>query len=206
MQYGCGHSAPKEWVNFDVSPTLRIQKTPVLGTLLKKQLNTTFPQNVRYGDIIKGLPISSDSCDGVYCSHTLEHLSLSDFRLALRNTYRILKKGGVFRCVVPDLEFCARSYVDALNQGNEEASIAFVGSILMGLQERPRGLAGLVKSYFGNAHHLWMWDSKSLAHELQKAGFSEIRNCKFNDSDDEMFMHVEDEGRFQNAVAIECRK
>ena len=206
VQYGCGHSAPKEWVNFDVSPTLRIQKTPVIGTLLKKQLNTTFPVNVQYGDIIKGLPISSDSCDGVYCSHTLEHLSLQDFRKALQNTYRILKDGGIFRCVVPDLEYCARNYLDALGQGQAQASVEFVSSILMGVKERPRGVKGLLGSYFGNSHHLWMWDHKSLANELKQVGFRDIRNCTFNDSQDDMFTRVEDAGRFENAVAIECRK
>ena len=93
VQYGCGLSAPKEWTNFDVSPTLRIQKTPIIGTVLKRHLNTFFPPNVIYGDIIKGLPIDENSCDGLYCSHTLEHLSLQDLRQALRNSIKIMKKG-----------------------------------------------------------------------------------------------------------------
>ena len=33
VQYGCGLSAPNEWINFDVSPTLRIQKIPIIGSL-----------------------------------------------------------------------------------------------------------------------------------------------------------------------------
>lgn len=79
VQYGCGLSAPKEWINFDVSPTLRIQKVPILGTLLKKRLNINFPTNVLHGDIIEGLPIERNSCDGLCCSHLLEHLSFQDF-------------------------------------------------------------------------------------------------------------------------------
>jgi hypothetical protein len=51
-----------------------------------------------------------------------------------------------------------------------------------------------------------MWDSKSLSEELKNVGFTQIRNCKFNDSEDEMFKQVEDFGRFENAVAIESRK
>src|SRR4051812_24771119 len=115
VQYGCGHSAPVEWINFDISPTLRIQKTPIIGSLFKKQLNTTFPDNVRYGDIVKGLPIEENKCDGLYCSHVLEHLSLFDFRKALSNSYKILKPGGIFRCVIPDLEFSARKYIQNLD-------------------------------------------------------------------------------------------
>ena len=206
VQYGCGLSAPKEWINFDVSPTLRIQKTPILGTILKSKLNTAFPSNVLYGDIIKGLPIDENSCDGLYCSHTLEHLSLQDFRQAIINSFKILKKGGIFRCIVPDLEFVARSYIKELDNGDNLASLNFINNTALGMKERPRGLKGFFSSFFGNSRHLWMWDNKSLLAELKDVGFTQIRACKFNDSDDDMFKSVEDINRFENVVAIECRK
>ncbi len=206
VQYGCGLSAPEQWKNYDVSPTLRIQKLPVIGSLLRKQVNVVFPENVMYGDIVKGLPVMENSCDGIYCSHTLEHLSLNDFRSSLKNSYKILKKGGIFRCVLPDIEFLARSYITELDSGNRSASIRFMEYSLLGIKERPKGLNGLISSFFGNSHHLWMWDSKSLAVELASVGFVAIRDCKFNDSEDEMFKFVESEDRFLNAVAIECRK
>lgn len=207
VQYGCGHSAPKEWINFDSSPTLRIQKMPLLGQMLKRQLNTIFPENVRYGDIIKGLPIDENSCDGVYCSHTLEHLSLQDFRVALKNTYKILKKDGVFRCIVPDLEYSARKYIKSLDDGNSLASVEFIGAnTLLGIEKRSRGLKGLLNSFFGNSHHLWMWDKKSMSEELRKSGFNQIRICSYNDCDDVMFKHVEEYSRFEYAVSIECIK
>ena len=207
VQYGCGQSAPKEWVNFDVSPTLRIQKTPLIGSLLRKRLSANFPANVRYGDIIKGLPVAAESCDGLYCSHVLEHLSLADFRASLQNSYKILKKGGVFRCILPDLERPARQYIQALDAGDATASARFIGrNTLLGMEERPRGLKGLIRSYYGNSLHLWMWDHLSLAEELRQAGFVEIRKCSFNDCEDPMFKLVEEKSRFEGAVAIECRK
>lgn len=206
VQYGCGLSAPKTWINFDVSPTLRIQKTPILGILLRRKLNTIFPENVMYGDIIKGLPVAENSCDGLYCSHTLEHLSLNDFRIALVNSYKILKKGGIFRCVVPDLEFESRIYIEELDKGNALASFDFMRNTLLGIDVRPRGVKGFLSSFFGNSHHLWMWDSKSLSEELKNVGFIQLRLAKFNDSEDEMFKHVEDITRLENAVVIECRK
>lgn len=206
VQYGCGLSAPAEWINFDSSPTLRIQKSPV-GKLLKGKLNATFPPNVLYGDIIKGLPIEDNSCDGLYCSHTLEHLSLKDFRTALVNSYKVLRKGGIFRCVVPDLESAARAYIKGLEKGESLSSIKFFEDTLLGMSERPRSVKGLLSSLFGNYQHLWMWDSKSLSEELRKAGFTDIRVCFFNDSEDEMFKYVEDIARFDaDAIAIECRK
>jgi predicted SAM-dependent methyltransferase len=203
VQYGCGLSAPKEWINFDVSPTLIIQKTPLIGRLLRNRLNIIFPSNVRYGNIITGLPIKDNSCQGVYCSHVLEHLSLEDFRTALKNTYKILGNGGIFRCVVPDLEYPARLYIESLDKGDNLASIKFVGvNTLLGVDKRKRFWSSL----FGSTHHLWMWDSKSLSNELKNVGFSNIRDCKSNDSKNEMFKLVEDENRFRNVVAIECVK
>lgn len=206
VQYGCGLAAPKEWINFDVSPTLRIQKIPIFGKLLKGKLNTVFPDNVKYGDIIKGLPVDDNSCDGLYCSHTLEHLSLIDFQIALKNSYRILKKDGIFRCVVPNLEWAARVYIESLDQGDENASLIFMKEIMLGVKERPKGIKGLLSTFFGNSNHLWMWDFKSLSNALENAGFAKVRRCKFNDSQDNMFNLVEDEGRFRNAVAVECQK
>jgi SAM-dependent methyltransferase len=206
VQYGCGLTAPVQWENYDVSPTLRIQKIPILGRLLRGRLNAHFPDNVRFGNIIKGLPVEKDSCDGVYCSHTLEHLSLADFRKALKNTYLILKPNGIFRCVVPDLEWAARKYVHSLDKGESAATLEFFADTRLGAKKRPRGPVELLSSFFGNSDHLWMWDHRSLSEELMKAGFVLVRSCEFNDCPDEMFRLVEDRGRFYNAVAVECRK
>ena len=208
VQYGCGTVAPERWENFDNSPTLKIQKLPLINFLYKKNRKyPLFPSNVRKGDIVKGLPVNDDFCDGLFCSHVLEHLSLNDFRLALRNSYKILKPGGIFRCVVPDLEFAARTYIASLKAGYDLASIDFVEkNTSLGSVNRIRRIKEQIIAAYGNSRHLWMWDTKSLSSELRDAGFIAIRPCKFGDCEDEMFRYVENEDRFVNAVAIECRK
>jgi len=206
VQYGCGLSAPPGWTNYDASPTLRIQRIFILGSIVRKRVNVVFPPNVKYGDIIKGLPEADNSCDGIYCSHVLEHLALNDFRTALANTYKILKPGGMFRCVVPDLEWAAREYIKSFDGNDESASFEFLKETLLGTQKRIRGIKGVVAKVYGNSSHLWMWDRKSLSKELRDAGFSDVRVCSFNDSEDDMFKPVESEGRFIHAVALECRK
>jgi len=206
VQYGCGLSAPLFWRNFDVSPTLRLQKMPLLGGLIKGKLNTVFPDNVEYGDIIKGLPVADNSCDGVYCSHTLEHLSFNDCKIALKNTYAMLRPNGIFRCIVPDLEILARNYLSSLSSGNKNAGNSFMEQTLLGIKVRPRGLKKFVTSYLGNSHHLWMWDQYSLEEELNKAGFASVRVCKYNDSADIVFAEVESEGRFINSICLEAVK
>ena len=203
-QYGCGLSAPEDWLNYDASPTLRIQRTPVLNVLIKPK--PLFPKNVQYGDIIKGLPVEDNELDGIYCSHVLEHLSLEDLRIALRNTYKVLKPGGIFRLVLPDLEYCAHRYLDELAGGDATAAMNFIEHYTMlGIVHRPRGLRGMVRSFLGNSHHLWLWDYASLSAELTAAGFRDIRRCAYHDGP-EAFYAVEDPGRFNDCLAIESFK
>lgn len=202
VNYGCGFSAPDSWLNYDASMTLRFERIPFLGRLYTKN-SKRFPKNIRYGDIVKGLPLSNNSVDMVFCSHMLEHLSLNDFRMALKNTLNILKEGGVFRLVVPDLKQLAENY---LNSNDEDASIQFVRNTLMGEEGRSQGLRSAAFNLLGNSKHLWMWDFISVQYELDLAGFVMIRECKYGDADDAMFKLVEDENRFMQAVCVECRK
>ena len=206
IHYGCGLTAPPEWINFDSSPTLRIQKIPLLRKLLKKKLNVVFPDNVLYGDITKGLPITKSSADGVFCSHVLEHLSLNEFRIALSNTYSILKTNGIFRCVLPDMEYLAKVYLKDLQEQKPDACIKFIESTLMGKKNRTKNTIELIVNVFGNSHHLWMWDTNSLIFELKQIGFNSIRKCNCHDSKDPMFKFVENPERFIGAVALECIK
>ncbi len=202
VQYGCGWSAPESWRNFDASPTLRFERLPILGKMYGKN-ERRFPENAEYGDIVKGLPVQEDSCDGVYCSHVLEHLALNDFRVALRNTHKILKPGGIFRLVVPDLHVCATKYV---NSEAADAASAFLRETCLGEERRPRSAKEMLISWLGNSRHLWMWDYKAMAPELERAGFAEVRRAAFGDSSDAMFRHVEDKGRWDDCLGIECRK
>jgi hypothetical protein len=202
VQYGCGWSAPKSWRNFDASPTLRFERIPFIGKLYTKN-NSRFPPNVEFGDIVDGLPILDNSCKGIYCSHILEHLSLEDFRSALKNTYKILEIGGCFRLVLPDLEYSIKQYID--NQ-SIDASLMFMRETFLGKEKRSRGLKSFISEWFGNSQHLWMWDYKSIYQELQDAGFIDTRRAKFGDFTDLMFKDVEKEGRWLNCLGVECKK
>ncbi|MES2428786.1 MAG: methyltransferase domain-containing protein [Bacteroidota bacterium] len=204
VQYGCGFTAPASWINYDSSPTLRFERIPLLGKLYTRN-SQRFPDNVKYGDIVKGLPEAPDSCDGVYCSHVLEHLAYNDFIQALKNTYLILKPGGTFRGVVPDLKAAVTDYLEQYNKQDTPANILMQNTML-GIESRNKGLIDGIKGLYGNSKHLWMWDYKSLAFELDKIGFKDIRPAKYSDADDNQFSVVEEEDRFYKAAAFECKK
>jgi len=202
VQYGCGWSAPLGWRNFDASPTLRFERIPVIGKIYTKN-EKRFPENVEYGDIVKGLPIPDSSVDLIYCSHVLEHLALSDFRIAIRNTHSLLRSGGIFRLVVPDIEILARQY---LQSEDDQAALEFIRKTGMGKKDRGRGITSFLKIWLGNSQHLWMWDYRSLRKELDMAGFSNIRLAEFGDSPNAKFDEVEDQTRWVDAVGVECKK
>lgn len=202
VQYGCGWCAPEGWRNFDASPTLRFERIPLLGRLYTKN-QKRFPENVEYGDIVSGLPLSENSCQAIYCSHVLEHLALDDFRTALENTNRILAPGGIFRLVLPDLEYFINAY---RNDPSHNAAISFMSSTLLGKENRDRWLKGIVVEWIGNSQHYWMWDYKSIKCELQQTGFIDIRRADFGDSASSVFQDVEELQRWENCLGVECRK
>jgi hypothetical protein len=214
VQYGCGFSVGEGWLSFDASPTLRIERIPVVGKVISAVLSgnsACFPASVRYGDICKGPLVPAGTADGVYASHVLEHLSLFDFGRALENTYQMLAHGGVFRLIVPDLFERARRYVSTAEE-NPEAAGKFLRATLLGKEHRPRGLSGILRDIIGNSGHLWMWDETSITEELRRAGFTRIRRCNCGDSGNPMFDAVEEASRFYDAelnvqeCAMEARK
>jgi len=202
LHFGCGLTAPEGWENYDASPTLRFERIPFIGGLYSRNAKR-FPKNVKYGNIVKGLPISRESCDAIYCSHVLEHLSFLDCKKAIKNTYHYLKKGGFFRVVVPDLEALAKLYA---SNPDQDAGIRFVGSLLMGLQDRQTGLMGILQSSFGNSRHLWMWDEGGLRLMLQEAGFRAIRRVSFQDTEEPKFNELDSKERFDCGLGIEAKK
>ena len=202
LQYGSGLSCPPSFENFDASPTLRFEQIPLLGRLYTKN-SARFPADTRFGDIVVGLPVPRSHFKGIYCSHVLEHLTINDFRTALRNTYSYLETGGTFRLVMPDLEHCCRSY---LQDERKDASFRFLKTLYMRKETPARGLGALILERFGHDNHLWLWDYKATVHELSQVGFKSLRRASCGDSVDPVFIEAESEERWNQCLGIECQK
>jgi hypothetical protein len=140
----------------------------------------------------------------------LEHLPYLQALTAIANSYALLKPGGVFRVIVPDLKKRAEKYIALSDKGSSMAAIEFMRSTLLGQEHRPRGLRGVLFAAFGGSEHRWMWDEASLSAALHDAGFTGIRRCTYGDSGDPLFAEVEDAGRFIDGdiieLALECKR
>jgi len=92
---GCGPTIAKGWRNFDISP---------------------INEEVKYWHANNPIPASDCSVDVIYHSHMLEHLNHSSAKKFLKDCYRVLKKNGVMRVVVPDLELICTDYLKAIQR------------------------------------------------------------------------------------------
>ena len=93
INLGCGQHFHDDWVNLD-----------------------SFPQGkgvIRH-NLINGIPFDNNMFDVVYHSHILEHFSRKDGIQFIKECFRILKKNGIIRIAIPDLEKIAKNYLHFL--------------------------------------------------------------------------------------------
>lgn len=207
INFGCGSHCPSEFTNFDGSFNLYMQRTPVVGIIVKKLTSTVFPSAACYGDIVKGLPVKENSVQGIFSSHVLEHLSLEELRTSLRNCHKYLKPGGIFRSVLPNLEESVNSYLSEKGKGNRSAAVNFMNYTFLGYEKRPSSIKDLIKWRLSGHHHFWMWDYEAIEIELYNAGFKNVYRSGYHESKDPYFNYVEMKGRFDyNALCVEAVK
>jgi len=214
VQYGSGDQAVPGWLSYDSSLTLVIQRIPIFGWLMKSRLNCVFDDKIKYGDIVRGLPLDKESIDGIFCSHILEHLSYDDCLIAIENTYEYLKLGGVFRVIVPDLLFHIEEYQAASMSKDQKDRIGAAYELCrmsnFGVLHSRSSLVRRLMDAFNDNKHLWMWDYESLINVLSDVGFVDIKRFEQGVSDDAMFLRPERDYQFRDdvsrALALECRK
>lgn len=203
LNIGCGALAPEGWLNIDASPALRASKVPLLGRLVRLDPEHIAP-NAVYRDIVAGPPLEPRSCDLIFASHVLEHLSLADAHIMLDRVFVALRYGGIFRVIVPDLDAYVRDYI--LNPGAGAAS-AFMTRSGIGATRSRVGLRARMREALSNARHQWMWTGASLQREMEAFPRMHVTvRCGHEDVGDQRFLAVEQAKRHVNAVCLEAKK
>jgi hypothetical protein len=144
------------------------------------------------GDADK-IELPDESCDVVFCSHVFEHIPHVKLPLVISEINRVLKPGGVFRILTPDLARIARAYVESDEEffrvaQSEDESLrtdlglggAFMNFIVSPGQDTVllnRDLTTFIAGYA----HLYSYDYQMLSTILQNLGF-DTRKAEFNDS------------------------
>lgn len=182
IHIGCGRKIIEGYLNFDGSPGVWLGRYPALGKLLFHlrlidRHNFDFMQFARnhaiqQANVARRLPLPSNSAAVVYSCHLFEHLLKRDAATFLRETFRVLRPGGVVRLAVPDLRRKAEEYIRT-GDADEFLRATLLCEIWEKLSSR-RGVAQLI--LFGHpSTHKWMYDGPSLCHQLTQHGFSDAQ-------------------------------
>ena len=204
LNLGCGTRMHRSWNNLDFSPYIRLAQHPGLAKVLKtigfiseeryQRLGQVDPQAI-YWDLLRGIPFADDTFDLVYQAHLLEHFDRQAAPEVLKECWRVLKKGGVLRVVVPDLEILVNRYIESVNllkaQKDEAAFKSHAQAIYDLFEQMVRGeragtsqqrqvvrfLENLIRGDAARSGevHRWMYDAFSLERLLAQVGFKDIR-------------------------------
>ncbi len=173
VNIGSGLSVAPGWLNVDASLNAFFSKWPAFVLKLLYRIssvkkwysiddylhilknNTFIHYNVEYG-----LPFPDESVDYIYSSHLLEHLYKEDAKKLLKEAYRVLKKGGIIRICVPDLEYAISLY----QKGEKEKALNYFFTTSKA-------------SYLST--HRYMYDFDLLKHLLEEVGFTNVKKCSF---------------------------
>jgi len=101
LNLGCGEITHPRFVNVDNDIVLKLKAwgfIPVKSTGQQKRLRS----DVTFLDISKGLPFKDESFDIVFHSHVLEHIPFDQRDSFMAENFRLIKKGGALRMVIPD--------------------------------------------------------------------------------------------------------
>lgn len=96
INIACGDVYLPDWKNFDFSPD---------------------SDNVNKVNLLRGLPLESESAEITYSSHFLEHIPKVLVPGFLAECYRVTMPGGRIRLVLPDLEEMCVEYLAARQSG-----------------------------------------------------------------------------------------
>lgn len=170
---GLSQTANRSWINIDCNFHILFSKWPIfiLKVLYrlsdikkcysqKEYLDILINHTFVYHNMEYGIPFSDESVDYIYSSHLLEHLYRDDGAKLLREAYRVLKKDGLIRICIPDLEYAVSLY----QKGNKAKALDFF-------------FATSKSEYFSS--HKYLYDFELLKSILDDVGFIDVKRCYY---------------------------
>lgn len=180
LHLGCGTVYKEGWVNVDNNSDNNISKL---------DLNW---------DMRKPLPFPDNSVCFIFNEHFLEHLTVEEGQIALKDFMRVLKKGGIMRIAMPDLKDTIANYLNENYFTENETSLKKYGLTFI------KTSAELINIGFRAWGHKWLYDWEELERRLREAGCTHIEKCTIQKSN---FLNLQDlENRPESTLIAEIRK
>ncbi|HXW38516.1 MAG TPA: methyltransferase domain-containing protein, partial [Acidimicrobiales bacterium] len=109
-------------------------------------------------DLRRPLPFADGTAEAVFLEHVLEHMTVEEGMVVLRNCRRVLRVGGIVRVGVPDAGLYATDYAEGH------------GTLERLRPGRPTRMLALGE-VFQEHGHLSAWDGETLCLVLTESGF-----------------------------------
>ena len=131
-------------------------------------------------NIAKKLPFPSESVDVIYSCHVIEHLYYKQFRVFIKESFRILKKGGIHIIMTPSLT----RLIDALYYNKDLRVKLLQGhEKFAGLKLDPATLINYMTHIFYG--HRFIHDFESINRPAKTTGYSQVKTILFSEIPDE---------------------
>ena len=169
VNIGAGPFGEDGWINIDIA----------------KHKNISFTYDCR-----KKLPFADNTVSKIRCEHLLEHLDkIYELPEFLEECKRVLKKNGVLRIVVPDIE----KYINAYYEGNW----TLVG-LEHNIQAKWQAAEILTHLFRQGGEHKYGYDFHALSKVLIDAGFEKVIKTAFGCSLDGDLKYDQPNHRFHS--------
>lgn len=152
LNVGCGTDYKDGWVNIDNNSDNNIEKLDLSH------------------DLRNPLPFNDDTVDFIFNEHFVEHLTVEESKIAIKDMMRVLKPGGVLRIAMPDLELAVKAYLDPTMNSPE-----FLKKHGLDIVKTPAELLNMNFRWWG---HKWLYDWTELDRRLRELGYSTFTKCE----------------------------
>lgn len=175
VQLGCGRDIKLGWVNIDLA-----RRIPS-GIDLAAHSDTIL---IGY-DLRRGLPLEEGSCDIIYSEHFFEHLEYRYGIGLMRDCYRALCPGGIFRIVLPNMKGCFDAY---LRGDSHYFDLIDIFDTQPKIEPGTDTLIDQINyGVYQHGEHKWCYDEEKLVKVLQWIGYSSVISSSYQkemDSDE----------------------
>ena len=151
LHVGCGPFHLDGWLNSDLRPN---------------PPHTDFSQ-----DITRRFPLPDESLDAIYGCEVVEHLPRGGMVNFLRQSYRVLKSGGVLRLTTPDVNEVCRLFLGV----HPDVKLEQFRAVWLEGNFSPEAW---INSQFREWGHQHLYSFDELSKRLAHAGFRKVVRCQ----------------------------
>lgn len=169
INIGCGWECKEGWVNVDNTSKWQAKNYPIT-----------------FMDATKPWPYDDNTFDYAISEHMIEHISEHKGLFMLKEAFRTLKLHGVIRIICPDREFSENlPGQDDLEYVQNYAKLIFKRKAI------PGDAAKISNRTLRQQGHVWVPTGSQLKKQIEKAGFKNVKICKYGISEHNVLNNVD---------------